>query len=60
MFAHYMKADPEQSLNIVNMTRDEIKKVNGIMVGIWHNYHISDNKHNISNYKEMIKLAAIS
>ena len=42
---NYMKADPEQAVEIISRLVSEVKKVNGIFISLWHNESLSENAH---------------
>jgi hypothetical protein len=39
---YYMKLNPDQALEVVDTLIKEVKNVNGIFMGLWHNETVSD------------------
>lgn len=58
---YYMKVKPENAMNYILPLIDEVRKVNGDFVSLWHNESLSENKiwsgwKNV--YEEMVKAAS--
>lgn len=47
-FIKYLKTDPGKSLQLIIALMDEVKKVNGTFISIWHNNYLSD-----KNWKDL-------
>ncbi len=41
---YYMKVNPEEAMNHIKPLIDEVRKVNGDFVSLWHNESLSENK----------------
>lgn len=41
---YYMKVKPEEAMNYIQPLIDEVKKVNGDFVSLWHNESLSENR----------------
>jgi hypothetical protein len=39
---YYMKLTPDQSFEVIDNLINEVKKVNGVFMGLWHNETVSD------------------
>ncbi len=57
-FQHYLKNNSREILQIIKPVVDEVKLLNGSLIGIWHNYALSNNNDKLNNYKEIVKLAS--
>ncbi|MBK5284216.1 MAG: hypothetical protein JJE25_02345, partial [Bacteroidia bacterium] len=58
---YYMKMSPEESLPHIRQLIDEVKKVDGTFISLWHNESLSDYKQwtgwkNV--FEEMVEMAA--
>jgi hypothetical protein len=56
MFVDYLKLNPTQTINYIKPLIKEVKSVNGILMGIWHNYLMSNKKDYLKMFEEIIKL----
>lgn len=55
-FTNYLKLNYDEILAEVSKLRHYIAKVNGLMMGIWHNSFISNNKEMKSLFKDVLTL----
>lgn len=51
----YLKLSPSEYSTFVYKFINETKKLNGELIGIWHNYDLSDNSFKHKAFKEIIK-----
>lgn len=59
-FKYYMKTPPEEVMPHIKMLVDEVKKVNGTFISLWHNESLSENilwKGYRKVYQELIEYA---
>lgn len=55
-FTDYLKLSHEEILNETSNLLKEVKKVKGLMMGIWHNSFISDNEEIKALFKDVLTL----
>jgi hypothetical protein len=57
---YYMKVPPSEALEVIAPLIEEVRKVNGTFISLWHNESLSDEKQWqgwLNVYEEMTKLA---
>lgn len=56
-FLYYLKMDNEEIKQYLRLMINEVKDLNGHLMGIWHNYALSNCRDRVASYQEIINLA---